>query len=80
MIGIQNQMQYDPPAFFNATFAIFCGCCAGVLAFELLPPLSDPVQAAILRWWIRLETNRAPPPSAERREEWRCDSTIGWDC
>ncbi len=71
MIGIQNQMQYDPPTFFNSTFAIFCGCCTGVVIFTLLPPPSDAVQAAILRWWIGLETVSKPPRSARRREEWR---------
>ena len=39
--------------------------------FELLPPPSKRVQAAILRWWIGLEASRTPPRSAERREEWR---------
>ena len=71
MIGIQNQMQYDPPNFFNSTFAIFCGCCTGVVIFTLLPPPSDAVQAAILRWWIGVEAGRTPPRSAQRRKEWR---------
>ena len=71
MIGIQNQMQYDPSGFFNSTFAIFCGCCTGVVMFTLLPPPSDTVQAAILRWWIGVEAGSIPPQSARRRGEWR---------
>ena len=71
MIGIQNQMQYDPPTFFNSTFAIFCGCCTGVVVFTLLPPPSEKVEAAILRWWISREAGSTSPRSARRREEWR---------
>ncbi len=71
MIGIQNQMQYDPAGFFNSTFAIFYGCCTGVVVFTLLPPFSDAVEAAILRWWLGVESGRTPPRAPRLREEWR---------
>lgn len=71
MIGIQNQMQYDPSTFFNSTFAIVGGCCTAIVIFAVIPPPSDAVQATILRWWIALEAGNAPPRSPRRREEWR---------
>ena len=73
MIGIQNQMQYDPPTFFNSTFAIFCGCCTGVVIFTLLPPPSDKRRRRrSCAGGSALEADSTPCRARRRRrEEWR---------
>lgn len=71
MIGVQNQMSYDPSGFFNSVGAIVCGCCTGVVIFTLLPPPSRRVEATLLRWWIGRSADRPPPSAPPRRDEWR---------
>jgi uncharacterized membrane protein YccC len=40
LLAPQNQMNYDPQQFYNASSALIAGILAGALAFRLLPPLS----------------------------------------
>ncbi len=70
-IGITNQMIYDPPGIFNSVFATFIACCASIMIYELLPPLSDRAKASSLRRWMAAEARTRVPRSVKQREERR---------
>ena len=70
-VGVTNQMNYDPPGIFNSVFAIFASCCAAIVIFKLLPPLSDRQQAIVLERWMAAEARTAVPRGRRRKRERR---------
>jgi uncharacterized membrane protein YccC len=62
-----NQMSYDTAQFYNVALAIFFGCAAAALSFELLPPLSPALRTRRLLAFAltdlrHLAISSSPPP------------------
>jgi uncharacterized membrane protein YccC len=65
LLAPENQMNYDPQQFYNASSALIAGILSGALAFRVLPPLSPALRtrrllALTLRDLRRLTMGRSP--------------------
>ena len=67
-----NQMSYDTSQFYNVALAIFFGCAAAALSFELLPPLSPGLRTRRLLAFaltdLRHLANSSSPPLLDEWE------------
>lgn len=45
LLGLTNEMTYDPPAFYNQVLGILTGCIATAIALQVVPPVRPRVRA-----------------------------------